>query len=121
MLLTSILVSFLTLCFLGSTSSFTDEKSYPTIQLNSVGFTDLRLQSNKRQQSAPTNLPVRSAIAEINHYKFKLQRADKTDSFLGASLVAMAALYIFEQPVIYFAERLIARPSVTDGARAPPF
>ncbi|GAA0601198.1 hypothetical protein [Paenochrobactrum glaciei] len=121
MVLFSILVSFLTLFLIAQFNASSDEKNQAIIQLNAISQTDLRITPTGRHQSAPANLPSRSSVAELYQHKFKPQRFDNVDPFLGAVLFDFAAEYFTGLQIIYFAENLIALPVASTGARAPPF
>ncbi|MBB6259767.1 hypothetical protein FHS77_000275 [Paenochrobactrum gallinarii] len=120
-MLFSILVSFLTLFLIAQFNASSDVQSQTILQLDAISQTDLRITANGRHQSAPANLPSRSSVAELYQNKFKPQRFDHADPFLGAVLHDFAADYFSGLQIIYFTEKLIALPVASTGARAPPF
>lgn len=121
MMLFSILVSFFSLLLIAGFNSYADDRASPVIQMDAISQNDLRITPSQRHQSAPANVPSRSTIAETYQFKFKPQRFDGADPFLGAVLVDFAVEYFFSLQILYFAEQLIALPVASTGARAPPF
>ncbi|MFK4823452.1 hypothetical protein ACI0FM_01420 [Paenochrobactrum sp. BZR 588] len=121
MVLSSILVALMSLFLIGSFTTANDDKTYQIIQMDAISQTDLRITPSGRHQTTPANLPSRTSVAELYQHKFKPQRFDNADPFLGAVLLDFAAEYYTGLQVIYFAENLIALPVASTGARAPPF